>query len=107
MFSTAAILSLICVAGVSIHWPTATRGWVATISAAVLFAAATFLLFKAVKLIGPLRTAIIDNSSPVWGLLFGVLLLDESLNSTELTGAALVLLGIITVQLCAPKHTAN
>ena len=49
----------------------------------------------AIGLIGPLRTSMIDNGSPVWSILFAALLLGEMLSPLQLSGAALVVAAIV------------
>jgi drug/metabolite transporter (DMT)-like permease len=106
MLSTTVCVSLICMTGLPLLWPHAVLGWSILMGSTVFYAVATFLLFTAVQLIGPLRTAVIDNSAPVWALLLGAWLLGEQLAPLQLCGAALVLLGIVTVQLSREPQTA-
>ncbi len=80
-------------------WPATTAGWWAFAGSTLCFVMATFLLFVAVDLVGPLATAAIDNSSPIWAIAFGLLLLGESLTGQQLVGAAVVLGAILIFQL--------
>ena len=72
---------------------------VALVASAACYVFATFLLFKAVAWIGPLRTGVMDTSAPVWALIFGMVILDQSLSALQITGAALVIAGIAIIQL--------
>jgi drug/metabolite transporter (DMT)-like permease len=81
-----------------LHWPREPGGWLAMAAATVTFAIATMSLFAAVKAIGPLRTAVIDNTAPVWAIGFAMLLLDESLTPLQWLGAALVIGAVAVMQ---------
>ena len=59
---------------------------------------ATILLFVAIRMIGPFRTAIIDNSAPIWAVALAALLLGQRLNATQLLGGALVIGAALFVQ---------
>ena len=82
-----------------LSWPLELGGWLALAAASVTFAIATMSLFAAVQAIGPLRTAIIDNTAPVWAIGFAMLLLGESLASVQWLGAALVIGAVSALQL--------
>ena len=60
---------------------------------------ASTLLYAAIKMIGPFRTAIIDNSAPVWAIVLAALLLGQRLNAVQLFGGALVIGAVLLVQL--------
>jgi drug/metabolite transporter (DMT)-like permease len=95
--ATAVMLVIIATLATS-HWPTTTLGWTALAASTVTFMAAATLVFGAIRLIGPMQTAIIDNTSPVWGILFGILLLGELITGAQMTGVALVLAGVVAFQ---------
>ena len=86
------------------RFPQTPSGWWALSISTLCFVAATVLLFVAIDLIGPLATAAIDNSSPVWAILFGALLLGESLTGLQLSGAAMVVGAILVFQMRQSKH---
>ena len=65
----------------------------------VFYVMATFTLFMAVSMIGPLRTAIVDNTAPVWAVVFGFLLLDQALNARQVFGVIIVIAAVISLQL--------
>ena len=50
--------------------------------------------YEGIQVIGPSRAAVLINFVPVSGVLLGWLLLDESINLSLLTGAALVIGGV-------------
>lgn len=97
--TVAVIMVLLSVAGLPLVWPQGVLGWLALAGTAVFFVIGTFLLFTAVSMVGPLRTAIIDTSAPVWAMLFGYLLLQQTLSPTQLLGAGLVIVSIVVVQI--------
>ena len=99
MLVTSLVVSAAALLGADLAWPASTRGWLALAGATVFFIVATFALFTAIGLIGALGTAIVDNTSPVWAILFAWLLLDERLSGMQLLGAGLVLGAVVYVQL--------
>ena len=84
---------------VDLHWPAAPAGWIVFTGSTVFYVLATFTLFMAVSRIGPLRTAIIDNTAPVWAILFGLLLLGEALNTRQILGVIVVVSAVIALQI--------
>ena len=94
-----AAVTLISLTLVQPVWPEGWLGWAAFAGSTICFVAATFLLFTAVDLIGPLRTAVIDNSSPVWAILFAGLLLGEALSARQWLGAGAVIAAVLALQL--------
>jgi len=111
MFHSMIIASLAMIAivliGAPITWPDDQTGLVALFAATGLYVIATSLLFVAVDMIGPLRFAVIDNTSPIWATLFGFILLAETLSWHQGLGAVLVIGGVITVQLLHPPAQAT
>lgn len=108
--STAAVIvGVVSLTVVSLEWPRTDQGWTLLAASTGLYVLATTLLFAAVKMIGPLRTAIIDNSAPVWAIVLAALLLGERLNMVQLCGGALVISAVVLVQLSlrVPVRAAN
>ena len=108
--STAAVIvGVVSLTLVSLEWPRTDQGWTLLAASTGLYVLATTLLFAAVKMIGPLRTAIIDNSAPVWAIVLAALLLGEHLNMVQLFGGALVISAVVLVQLSlrVPVRAAN
>lgn len=73
------------------------------------------LWYRSVKQVGNLRTAVYSNLVPVFGTLFGVLLLGDRLTSGLGLGAAFILVGIVLTRLnrldpvspsVSPRHKA-
>ncbi|MDH3692949.1 MAG: DMT family transporter [Gammaproteobacteria bacterium] len=98
LFSTCLIVAMLSVTIVDLDWPESIMGWTAFCVSAVFYVLATFMLFKAVNLIGPLHTAIIDNTSPVWAIGFSFLILNQALRPTQITGAIIVVCAVILLQ---------
>ena len=103
------IVGAVSLALVPLEWPRTDHGWTLLAVSTGLYVLATTLLFTAVKMIGPMRTAIIDNSAPVWAIVLGALLLGERLSAVQLFGGALVIGAVLLVQLSlrVPIRAAN
>lgn len=86
-------------------FPAGRAGWFALVGATLFFVVATFLLFTAIRMIGPLTTAAIDNTSPVWAILFAFLLVGEGMTPLQLIGVTVVLGGVIAFQV--KRHQAT
>lgn len=84
---------------VELAWPTGFIGWLGFTGSTFFYVSATFALFSAVSLIGPLRMAIIDNTAPVWAILFGYLILAESLSLLQMGGALVVVIAVMLLQI--------
>ena len=93
------IVGAVSLALVPLEWPRTDHGWTLLAVSTALYVLATTLLFTAVKMIGPMRTAIIDNSAPIWAIALGALLLGERLSAVQLFGGALVIGAVLLVQL--------
>ena len=93
------IVGVTSLALVPLEWPRTDHGWTLLAVSTGLYVLATTLLFTAVKMIGPMRTAIIDNSAPIWAIALGALLLGERLSAVQLFGGALVIGAVLLVQL--------
>ncbi len=104
---TSAVVIVLSLTLVEPHWPAGTFGWLAFAGSTICFVLATFFLFTAVDLIGPLRTAVIDNSSPIWVILFAALLLGEVLSGRQLLGAGLVVAAVLALQLLQRPRPAK
>jgi len=98
MLGVLGVLILMALAGGEPSWPSDFLGWTTVAGAAIFLALAITFLFMAIGLIGPLRTSMIDNGSPVWSILFAALLLGEMLSALQLSGALLVVAAIIANQ---------
>ena len=84
---------------ISLEWPAGLTGWLIFSASTIFYVIATFTLFQAVSLIGPLRTAIIDNTAPVWAILFGYFILSQSLSLKQIIGAIIVIVSVMLLQI--------
>ena len=105
LFTATLIIITISILWFELKWPSTFTGVLAFCGSALFYVLATLFLFKAVGLIGPLRTAIIDNSAPVWAVLFGYVLLGESLTMQQLIGISIVVAAILLLQLTANNQS--
>ena len=99
MAITAIVASIVTIGGIQLNWPSTVAGWAAMGGTAIFFVVGTFSLFTAVSLAGPLLTAIIDNSAPVWAILFGYIILDEALSTSQWTGSLVVIGSVLFMQI--------
>lgn len=85
-------------------WPAANPGsgaWLSVILLGVFSTGVAYLLFfRLIKSIGPIRTITVTFAIPVFGMLFGFLLLGEGINLPMLAGAVVVVTGcMLTIKL--------
>jgi drug/metabolite transporter (DMT)-like permease len=74
--------------------------WTGALYSGVLSIAISYFIWNyGLKLVGAVRTSAYQNLAPVFGVLFGVLLLKEDMNMWQLTGAAVTLSGVIITRL--------
>ena len=90
-----------------LHWPVSFPGWLALSGSATLYVVATLLLFKAVDLVGSLQTAIIDNTSPVWAMILGILVLGQWLTVQQVIGASVTVAAVMLLQWIARPKTQS
>ena len=98
LVSTTAVVSFVSIFIVELTWPTSSGGWLALCGSAVFYVLATLLLFKAVDLVGSLQTAIIDNTSPVWAMILGVIVLGQWLTAQQVMGASITVTAVMLLQ---------
>ncbi len=97
------VVFVLSITSLELHWPEQPAGWLAFAGSGVFYVVATLFLFKAVSLIGPLKTAIIDNTAPVWAIVFGYFLLQQILTLQQIFGAIVVIAAVIALQLVTSK----
>ena len=98
LLSTTAVVAFLSIFIVELTWPTSSGGWLALCGSAVFYVVATLLLFKAVDLVGSLQTAIIDNTSPVWAMILGVIVLGQWLTAQQVMGASITVTAVMLLQ---------
>ena len=99
------IIAAISFTLVPLDWPSGKTGWVVFSASSIFYVMATFTLFRAVALAGPLRTAIIDNTSPVWATVFAFFLLDQVLSGRQTIGVIVVVAAVIALQATSSRTT--
>ena len=107
--TAAAIVGVVSLTAVSLEWPRTLQGWTLLGASTGLYVLASTLLYVAIKMIGAFRTAIIDNSAPIWAIVLAALLLGQRMNATQLLGGALVIGAVLLVQvsLRVPVRASN
>ena len=93
------LMTVVAVGGAPLVFPDSVAGLSSLLAATVLYTLATGLLFTAVSMIGPLGFAVIDNTVPVWAILFGFLILGETLTGLQYFGVFLVIAGVSASQI--------
>ena len=89
-----AIILVMSMTIVDLALPTIAPGWLFFAGSTVFYVMGTFCLFTAVSMIGPLRTAIIDTTAPIWAVVFGLILLNQNLTGQQIAGAAMVVTAV-------------
>ena len=83
------------------------RAWLAIAFIGVFSTALAYVWFSdGVRVIGPARTAVFINLVPVVAIVLGVLLLDEALEMSMVTGAVLVVSGVFIINLAPAPVSA-
>ena len=99
LITVTVIIFLLSISVVDLEWPISPIGWLYFAGSSIFYVVATMLLFMAVALIGPLKTAVIDNTSPVWAIGFGYIFLQQSLGNQQIVGAIVVVIAIMIMQI--------
>lgn len=87
----ALIFAAVAAAGHPLSWPHGAMGWAMLCISALCFLSATVFLFGGIARIGPVRASLIDYGSPIWAIVFGILLLGEHMAPLQWAGAAVVI----------------
>ena len=107
--TSAAVVGVVSLTLVDLEWPRTHQGWTLLGASTGLYVLASTLLYAAVKMIGPFRTAIIDNSAPIWAIALAALLLGQRMNAVQLFGGTLVIGAVLLVQISmrVPVRVSN
>jgi drug/metabolite transporter (DMT)-like permease len=90
--------------GRSLHWPTDVIGWAGLAGLTLFYGSAFSFLFAMMPRLDMQRNAPAANIEPVAALILGWSLLGQSMSLMQLTGAAVVVLGIILLALSGQKR---
>ena len=101
------MMTLVALGGAPIVFPDGAAGMIALFAATAFYTLATGLLFLAVSMIGPMGFAVIDNTVPVWAILFGFLILGETLTGLQYFGVFLVVAGVTAIEIVQHKKEAR
>ena len=107
LLSTTAVVGCVSLFFAELAWPASFPGWLALCSSSVLYVVATLFLFKAVDLVGSLQTAIIDNTSPIWAIILGVIVLEQWLSAQQLIGASVTVAAVMLLQWITRPKSQN
>ena len=107
LLSATAVIGFVSLFIAELTWPASFPGWLALCGSSALYVVATLLLFKAVDLVGSLQTAIIDNTSPVWAMILGVIVLGQWLTTQQVIGASVAVAAVMLLQWIARPKTQN
>jgi len=80
-------------------------GWWALAGTVATYVFAAIGLYTAISALGPVKAALVLNSEPIFSMIFGYLLLAQTLSPVQIAGAALVV-GAITLGR-APRPSRN
>lgn len=96
---SALALAAIAAGGQPLNWPQSMTGWTMLSISALLFTSATVCLFGGIARIGPVRASLIDYGSPIWAIVFGIVLLGERMSAPQWAGASVVIGAIFLDQI--------
>jgi probable blue pigment (indigoidine) exporter len=99
MVSTAAVLAVATLGAGTFQWPKSGAGSAAIAGVCVFYAIGVVGLYTSATRIGPIRTAVMMNLEPVLAIAMSTVLLRQGLTGLQYAGGALVIAGVIGVQL--------
>ncbi|HUA52530.1 MAG TPA: DMT family transporter [Candidatus Sulfotelmatobacter sp.] len=106
MLGSAAVLyALICVVLGHFRVPDDAVGWLGLGGTTLSYVCGAIGLYTAIALLGPVKSALVLNIEPVYSMVFGYLLLGQTLTAIQIVGAALVVGGITLGR--APRPAAQ
>ncbi len=100
--SAAAIYAVVLLATDEFALPAGGEGWAGFLAVPVFYTFSIVSIFVAADWIGALRLSLTMNWEPVASVVLGALLLGQFLDAGQLAGIALVIAGIVLVQLRRP-----
>jgi drug/metabolite transporter (DMT)-like permease len=100
-------LALVSVVSGAWEWPSGLHQWAPALGSSALTAGAFFGLFAGLRRLGPVRTAVISASEPLWATILTVAFLGEPLHAATAIGGALILAGAVTASLVRARPIAE
>ena len=98
MLSAAAVLAILFAFFGSWALPSSASGWLGFAGVAIGSTIGTLTFFCAVPILGAVRATMVSNLEPLLGILFAVLILEESIAFIQGAGIAIVLAAIVTME---------
>ena len=97
MVAVTTVIFLIWNAGLGnkLSFPSSAIGWTAVLGVGVSFTIGLLSFFYAVEIIGPVLATMITSLQPLFAILFASLLLSENLTLLQISGALLVIGGLV------------
>ena len=96
--SSLLVTTLIILLSGALGLPSETTGWAILLAALAVFAVGFLAMFQSVKLIGPVRSAMVMNLEPPATILLAIVILGEHMSTQQVLGAALVIGAIVFTQ---------
>jgi drug/metabolite transporter (DMT)-like permease len=104
---TTVVFGIVTVATSDWSWPQSSVGWLAITLAALALVVGMLAFFKAFEFIGVVRTTVLSNAEPLFGILFAYVLLGERLTGYQLIGAAIVIAALFGFELAGRQRAAD
>jgi drug/metabolite transporter (DMT)-like permease len=92
--SAAAMYVVVCLALDHFELPHDALGWIGFGGTTLCYMGGAIGLYTAISLLGPVKSALVLNIEPVFSMIFGYLLLAQTLTALQILGAALVVAAI-------------
>ncbi len=105
--TTVAVFVLACIVLDEFALPRTRTGWIAFLVVPFFYTAAVIAIYYAIAAIGSVRMSLVTNLEPVAAIVFGFVLLDQTLNWLQLGGAALVVGAVIAVRWDRPRPSTG
>jgi drug/metabolite transporter (DMT)-like permease len=104
---TVGVVTLVAGAwGDSLAWPVDPEGWIGLVLLCILYGTAITTLFIVLPRLGPVNSAPVLNVEPVAAMVLGWLLLGQRLAPTQVLGAVVVVVAVISLALLPSRSPA-
>ena len=92
--SAAVIYGVVCLGLQHFNLPHDETGWIAFTGSVACYIVGAIGLYSAIAILGPIKAALVLNIEPVDSMIFGYLLLGQTMSPVQLLGAACVVVAI-------------